>query len=97
MDDSDVAFFEDDEDGYLEWSRTHRDGFMINALRGSLDDPVLHRADCRTITEQTGDHEDWTHHYVKVCADELGALRMWAYSQFGTASRECQICSPAAS
>jgi hypothetical protein len=60
MSDEGAALFEDDDAGYLQWSRRHPDGFVINALRGSFDDPILHRAECWSITRHIGDHKNWT-------------------------------------
>lgn len=94
MSDEDVVLFEDDDAGYLQWSRRHPGGFVINALRGSFDDPVLHRAECWSITRHIGDHKDWTRQFVKLCAEEIGALRMWSYQRFGRPPRDCQHCDP---
>jgi hypothetical protein len=90
----DIEFFEDDDASYLRWSQDHPDGFVINALRGSLADPIVHRAECWSITRHIGEHKDWTHHFVKICGDELGSLRMWSYQRIGTAPRDCQHCDP---
>lgn len=90
----DVVVFQDDDEGYLAWSRAHPDGFVVNALRGSLGDPVLHRADCWSIATRTGERGRWTHDYVKLCAEETGPLVMWGYQTHGTGVRECQQCGP---
>jgi hypothetical protein len=91
--DDEPRVFEDDDVGYLAWCRDHPGGFVINALRGSFADPVLHRAECRAIQEHTGDDGGWTTAYVKVCADDPGDLTMWSYQQ-GTAPRDCTKCDP---
>lgn len=54
-----IVLFEDDDPGYLAWSHAHGDGYVVNAVRGSLAGPVLHRAECWSITRHTGDHRDW--------------------------------------
>ena len=87
--------FEDDDAGYLTWCRDHSGGYVINALRGSYADPVLHRAECRTIQVQTGDRTGWTTYYIKACADDAGDLTMWSYQQ-GAAPRDCPRCDPRA-
>jgi hypothetical protein len=89
-----VVVFKDNDEGYLAWSRAHPDGFVVNALRGTLGDPVLHRADCWSITTRTGERELWTHDYVKLCAEATGPLVMWGYQTHGTGVRECQQCDP---
>ena len=93
MTDDGPQVFEDDDKGYLAWCRDHAGGYVINALRGSLADPVLHRAECRTIGVQVGENTGWTTYYIKVCADDPGDLTMWSY-QHGAAPRDCTKCDP---
>ena len=93
MTDDEPRVFEDDDKGYLAWCRDHAGGFVINALRGSFSDPVLHRAECKALQEQSGDRSGWTTYFVKVCADDPGDLTMWSY-QHGAAPRDCAKCDP---
>ncbi len=87
--------FADDDAGYVAWSAAHPDGFVVNCFRRpSSDYLVLHRADCRHITEHTKGHERWTHDYIKVVSWDRGELLMWCYQEAGGAPSQCPHCDP---
>ena len=87
--------FIDDDDAYLHWARSHRDGFVVNCLRSlSPRYLILHRADCRTITGTPARGETWTGEYIKVCSESRRELQGWAREETGGSLKACQICDP---
>src|SRR5437016_13958865 len=81
-----MARFESDEVGYRQWIAHNQDGYVINYKvvtgPGSFSaDPVLHRADCRTIRPTPG--RRWTRLYGKECGDNRKGLERLARARFG--------------
>jgi hypothetical protein len=86
-----VEKFIDNDTGYREWLLLHPNGFVINAPRtGNSAYLVLHRALCRTIQPRVGKH--WTKEYIKVCANHLHDLEVWATDEAGGAAHLCPTC-----
>ena len=68
----DAGEFRDDDAGYLAWLAAHPDGFVINMLRShSATAARLHHVGCWTISGKPSNGVALTHHYVKVCAEQL--------------------------
>ncbi len=90
-----MELFKDDDDGYILWVRSDRDGFVVNAERAlNPKNLVLHRADCRTITGTPTAGDTWTGDYVKVCAEAKWELQRWAREELGARPRPCHHCDP---
>lgn len=85
-----LVAFEDNDRGYVFWTRRHPRGFVVNCLRNPTPDYlILHWADCYTIN---GSHSPWTTgDYAKVCSPDLTALEAWAATVGGSAHR-CEKC-----
>ena len=78
---------------YQQWRRDHPQGWVLNSRR--FIDPgymVLHRARCHSISRPAGNtHADpfTGRGYVKVCADDVEALRSWIASNGGANFSNC--------
>ncbi|MGB3285725.1 hypothetical protein [Mycolicibacter algericus] len=87
--------FRDDEPGYRAWLKDHPNGYVINILRNhNPTDARLHRADCRTLTDQLSRGVALVGPYVKVCSDHLDALDEWAADQVRVLIQRCGSCRP---
>ncbi|MBB2984747.1 hypothetical protein SB783_38950 [Paraburkholderia sp. SIMBA_009] len=93
--------FDGDDSAYLEWTRAHADGFVLNRRRSGQTARylVLHRATCDSITRSRSDEpgEFTESEYVKVCAESLDALREYARAAGrtdGSFSLICKRCKP---
>lgn len=87
--------FIDDDDGYQAWLAEQPGGFVINIQRSlNTSDARLHRATCRTITGQPARGKAWTGPYIKVCANELSQLDLWAAQLTGSPITRCGTCTP---
>lgn len=92
---NDARVFIDDDAGYQDWLAERPAGFVINIQRSlNTSDARLHRATCRTITGQPARGKAWTGPYIKVCADELTQLDLWAAQLTGSAITRCGTCLP---
>ena len=89
--------FSDDDLGYLAWIAAHPDGFVLNVR--CPPDPrcvVLHRANCRSISNDTYEPNAFTgrkHH--KICTTSEAELKRAAKSEGrldGTFSNRCGLC-----
>jgi hypothetical protein len=90
-----VQEFCDDDAGYLAWLANHPDGYLINLARNrNTSDARTHRVDCGTIRGQIPRGDAWTRSYIKVCAEHLSELEMWATDIFGQPIACCQTCRP---
>jgi hypothetical protein len=90
-----LVTFTDNDAGYLAWLSTNPAGFVINTLRTpSVDNLILHRATCGTITGTPARGDQWTGQWVKVCSQELAALDDWARREVGGDLRPCGRCRP---
>jgi hypothetical protein len=88
-----VRVFRDDDAGYLAWLAAHREGYVINIVRGySVTAGRVHRAGCRTISGKNPRGGAWTGPYVKICAENLAALEQWATDQVGKQVPPCGSC-----
>lgn len=68
--------FIDDDRGYLDWIAQHPEGFVLNTYRTpSLDYLLLHRTNCRTITNLPANGSRWTADYIKICGEIGGAVQ----------------------
>ena len=78
--------FVDDDDAYLEWTRTWPGGYVLNCERDpSTNYMMLHRAHCDTITEPGPQATTWTvNDYIKVCSTDRQELRTWARTKTGS-------------
>jgi hypothetical protein len=88
-----MEIFIDDNAGYEQWFKSHRDGYVVNAPRtpthaGAL---MLHTATCGHIT---GTDLNYTSKlYYKVCARDKAKLEAWARTQIRPL-QPCQTCAP---
>src|SRR5271166_1884140 len=91
--------FSGDDLGYLAWIAAHPDGFVLNV--SCPPDPhcvVLHRANCKSISNQTYEPNAFTgrkHH--KICASNEAELKFAAKGEGrldGTFSKRCSLCGP---
>lgn len=93
-----MEIFRDDEQGYLNWIATHRDGFVLNSR--SNPSPaylVLHKATCGHISGHTVNYAPNAFtgkDYIKVCSKKIEEIKAWAASiggrQFSGVCRDCQ-------
>ncbi len=73
--------FSNDEQGYLDWIRSHPHGFVLNMKRSKNPNyMVLHKAGCRQISQysKNADRGGFTERgYIKVCASDVPSLCDW--------------------
>jgi hypothetical protein len=90
---ADVEVFRDDDDGYLRWTATHGDGFVLNCARTPAPRYLkIHRADCAHIIGHPDRGARWTKHYIKACSTSILALRDWANAATRGEATDCGIC-----
>jgi hypothetical protein len=78
--------FENDEDGYLRWMRSNRNGFVL--ARRSNREAVLHAATCSHL-DDGGSYARTKK--AKLCAADSAELRQWA-SEHGVTVTTCSDC-----
>ena len=82
--------FEDDDEGFLQWIRSHPDGYVINAVRGDRPrEAWLHQAQCPLITQSK---VALTKEYVKYCGTGRASLREWCKRRLGPKPSEGCYC-----
>lgn len=88
--------FEDNDGGYLTWTRHNPSGYVLNVQRGNAPSGVmLHRARCFTIHNESFRGSGWTRNaYVKVCSHGRETLRKWALRHTGRLPPDCLKCRP---
>lgn len=86
-----VVVFEDDDAGYMAWTRANRRGYVVNTSRPpSASYLMLHWADCRDIS---GHWDAWTSgDYLKACALAVRDLEHWALVEAGGELHKCAHC-----
>jgi hypothetical protein len=100
MPSSAIEFSKSDNE-YQDWLENHPEGFVLNMHRRKLATYMrLHRATCPYISNYTqmAKKGGFTEReYIKVCADDVSALRAWVKSNGrpdGSFSGECGSCRP---
>lgn len=68
-----VEIFQDDDGGYRTWLYANMGGYVVNAQRGSLGEPILHRATCETITS-TPDQDTRLHQGLIIGSVRVGGV-----------------------
>ena len=91
--------FENDDLGYLAWTKAHPYGFVLNVRR--IADPdyvVLHRAACGSISNDKQNPGAFTRRdYRKICALDALKLQLAAKREGrsdGSFSKRCGLCKP---
>lgn len=86
--------FIDDDSGYKKWIKSHPDGYVLNAQRGTLNTCLmkLHQATCYTI-KPTPDIRR-THHYIKVCSTDMDEIAAWVRAKYSIEPKGCGTCDP---
>jgi len=97
-----AIYFTDDDAGYLRWLGDHPSGYVVNTWR--LPSPnymVLHRANCRSISEYTAHSAPGAfteRQYSKACAETVSDLRRWVRANGqpdgSFTSEACPRCRP---
>jgi hypothetical protein len=94
---TEVLEFSNNDDEYLRWVAQHADGFVLNIQRSlNTRDARLHRTLCRTINGTPARGNVWTGPYIKICADDIGALDRWAAQVAPLPITRCRTCRPPA-
>ena len=88
--------FRNDDEGYRDWLRTHRGGWVINKGAPSFG-LKLHRAICDTISKPGVPYT--SRDLSKVCSTDRSALLAWALGvewvrSAADVSTECPSCDP---
>lgn len=79
-----VREFRDDDVGYAAWLDATPDGCVLNIERSyNPTGARLHRARCRTLTDQISRGAVLTGQYVKICAEHRKELEQWVADQVG--------------
>lgn len=91
-----VKQFMEDDPGYLDWVKNNNGGYVVNYMGGPTPfHPVLHKAECRTITGTPSNGTRWTGTWLKACSQDLSELRGWLDGQGAADVRACRVCNPA--
>ncbi len=90
-----IIEFKDDDAAYMEWSRNHQDGLVLN-VSNNFKEIMLHKPLCSHIS--TYDHRidkdvGFTKN-MKVCAMTVDELENWAGRNGDGISNRCQNCKP---
>lgn len=90
-----IAWFVDDDAGYVAWLAAHDEGYVLNTYAhiaaGYL---IVHRARCRTINRDLALGRAWTTQYGKACADSVDELLTWARERTPGTPHACGSCRP---
>jgi AcrR family transcriptional regulator len=90
-----VTTFTRDEASYLDWTKAHPTGFVLNQMKvpspGSL---VLHRATCPSIRGKAANGGGWTSGSRKIASNDRDYLVEWILSQSGVKPTPCGMCGP---
>jgi len=97
-----IRIFQDNDAGYLLWTKANPNGFVVNTRRRS--DPeylVLHRASCPTVLVHRGMDQNpggFTERgYQKICGKTVQELRAHLSLETGRSSpftKRCTRCNP---
>ena len=88
-----VKIFADNEQGYLEWVKTHPRAFVVNCDRDLKRYFRLHRATCITIQSKAGHFTDTA--FIKACSEDRKELERWVEQHPSTKKRKpCSHCFP---
>lgn len=89
--------FIDDDEGFINWLKTHTVGYVVNTSRKpSASYLVLHRATCPYLPLRDTRTKAWTRQYIKICATDTVTLQRWADRHFSrhTPLTPCPGCKP---
>lgn len=93
--------FINDDIAYLDWVNQNSDGFVVNATKEKRKGyRVLHVAGCQYVTKLKGKSKEGgftERSYIKICSDNVRALRKWAVNEgdeSASFSQECARCKP---
>ena len=102
-----MHLFEADDQGYINWYRNNPNGFVLNYLipmtasqpmvepaSKGRQYPMLHRADCKTITGTPAMGKKWTEIWGKYCSNDKSELLAWAQKTFGRLPACGGLCRP---
>ena len=85
--------FVDADDAYLAWTASCEAGYVLNTTRvPSASYLVLHRSNCWSIRNLTGNRRSWTTAYAKVCAEQRREIEHWLATNISNGSlHECAL------
>ena len=90
-----VQHFIDNDEGYLHWIATNRQGFVVDCYREPTPTYlILHRATCPTLSKLPGYGTSWTKDYRKVCSSSRVDLQHWAQQEIHGSLNPCEHCHP---
>jgi hypothetical protein len=92
-----IKEFEPDDEKYLQWLKSHREGFILTSNKSLYPDfTVIHRATCNKIKIPTGTAKPGgftERNYIKVYANTTIVLENWLLKKKANGkSRKCTIC-----
>ncbi len=89
-----VAWFFEDDAGYVAWLRANPSGFVVNCEREpKARYVVFHRAGCSTISGTPSNGGSWTSAYAKACASTRAELERWCVERTGRGPTACGRCA----
>ncbi|MFC1998790.1 hypothetical protein ACFLVR_04000 [Chloroflexota bacterium] len=96
--------FVDDDDGYKEWVKGNRDGYVLDEDQDGYVLDVkretrnkqfeMHQVKCDDISGAPLNRKDLTTHHIKVCADSKEELEQWNRENGGKDPSLCPKCKP---
>lgn len=94
-----MTHFENDDLGYLAWTKAHPNGFVLNVRRvADRTYVVLHRAACGSISNDRETQGAFTgRDFRKFCATSATELQLAAKREGridGSFSKRCGLCRP---
>ncbi|AEV76446.1 hypothetical protein MycrhN_5984 [Mycolicibacterium rhodesiae NBB3] len=91
-----VVFKDGNDQGYREWVRLHKGGYVLNIERTlNANNVILHQASCPSINGEPARGDVFVgDSYIKVCASRKPELEQWAdENAVGTDIKWCQLTS----
>ena len=92
-----MVIFINEDRGYLNWVKQHRNGYVLEARRAShVSHCVIHRAVCAQVKQSAAHkHVHWTTGTkFKACGLDREELIAWSSQETGLPARNCDVCQP---
>jgi hypothetical protein len=70
--------FHCDDPGYSDWLDGHSGGCVLSTRPNGSTGYILHEVGCPHLYHDGGSGGSFTERYIKVCAEEVSALKEWA-------------------
>lgn len=97
---SEILIFDRNDQGYQQWAEANPEAYVLSTLRSKNPKHfTIHRTTCRSVRKynkmaKPGGFTE--RQYIKVCSQNLNALRDWAITHVGPQptgfAKRCSFC-----